>query len=179
MTDEELQALYNCLLETFDEQAAATADSGVMLASWSQSEREEGRDFAAWANFAARPYISSTHGERFATNHANPIAAEHYGRYEEIGEMPAGGIIAKPTFSIGADGEAFWETLFLMEKAEPGTSPDTEDWIYTAIMPDGSLMGRTLEQNSDGMYFCAACHMGAPDSSDNLLFMDEQYRVQN
>jgi len=157
----------------------ANGESQPILASWSESEREEGAAFRGWTNFAATPYISFTHGERFATNHANPIAAEVYGLYEEIEEMPVGGIVAKPTFSIGADGQAYWETLFLMEKAEAGASPETNDWIYTAVMPDGSLMGRTLGENSENMQFCAACHMGAGAETDDLLFMEEQYRVQN
>jgi hypothetical protein len=93
--------------------------------------------------------------------------------------MPEGGIVAKPTFSIGADGQAYWETLFLMEKAAEGTSPDTNDWIYTAIMADGALMGRTLGANSDAMQFCADCHIGMSDGTDDLLFMDEEYRVRD
>ena len=178
VSDEELQALHDCMIE-MTTAMEASGQAQPILASWSESERDEGRDFAAWTNFAATPYISFTHGERFATNHANPVAAEVYGLYEDIEEMPVGGIVAKPTFSIGDDGQAYWETLFLMEKAESGVSPDTNDWIYTAIMPDGSLMGRTLGENSDGMYFCAACHMGSSDGTDDLLFMEEQYRVQN
>ncbi len=154
-------------------------DGAMMQASWTQSERDEARDFASWTNFATSPYISFTHSERFAANHANAIAAEHYGRYEDIGEMPAGGIIAKPTFSVNAHGEAVWETLFLMEKAEAGASPDTNDWIYTAILPDGSLMGRTMGENSDGMFFCAACHMGMGADSDDLTFLPEEYRLRN
>jgi hypothetical protein len=159
----------------------ANLDTGATLhlASWTQSERSEGRDFSGWTNFALTPYISFTHGERFATNHANDIAAPHYGRFEDIEEMPAGGIIAKPTFGIGTDGHAFWDTLFLMERAESGTSPDTNDWIYTAIMADGSLMGRTLGANSDGMQFCAACHMGGGADTLDLLFMEPEYRVRN
>ena len=161
------------------EEIEASGSAQPILASWAESDRSEGADFTGWTNFAATPYISFTHGERFATNHANLIAAEVYGLYEDIGEMPAGGIVAKPTFSIGPDGQAYWETLFLMEKAESGASPDTNDWIYTAILPDGSLMGRTLGENSDGMFFCAACHMGMSDNTDDLLFMEEQYRVRN
>ncbi len=178
VSDEELQALYDCLMESMGQQEAAL-DSDLVMASWTESERPEGSAFAGWTNFASTPYISFTHGERFATNHANEIAAEVYGLYEDIDTMPAGGIVAKPTFSIGPDGQALWETLFLMEKAEEGASPDTNDWIYTAIMPDGSLMGRTLGANSDGMFFCAACHMGGGMDTDDLLFMEPQYRVQD
>lgn len=175
VSDEELQALYDCIIEEL-QAMEVSGETQMIQASWTESERSEGKDFAGWRNFAAMPYISSTHGARFATNHANEIAAPHYGRYEDIGEMPAGGIVAKPTFSIGADGQGYLETLFLMEKAARGVSPDTNDWIYTAIMPDGSLMGRTLGPNSDGMFFCAACHMAAPEGSDDLLFMEVQYR---
>jgi hypothetical protein len=166
-------------MEAMEQQAELQGDSGVVPAFWTQSDRSEGREFAGWTNFANTPYISFTHGERFATNHANAIAAPQYGLYEEIDEVPAGGIIAKPTFSIDASGEAFWETLFLMERAAPGTSPDTNDWIYTAILPDGSLMGRTLGANSDGMYFCAACHMGMGAETNDLTFLPEEYRVGN
>lgn len=166
-------------MESMSEQAAMESNSDIVQASWTESDRSEGRDFATWTNFASTPYISFTHGERFATNHANDIAAEQYGLFEDVEAIPAGGIIAKPTFSISDAGEALWETLFLMEKAEAGMSPDTNDWIYTAIMPDGSLMGRTLGENSDGMYFCAACHMGASENTDDLLFMEPEYRVQN
>ncbi len=178
VSDAELQALYDCMIEMTEAMEAGDSTRPIM-ASWSESDREEGSAFRGWTNFAATPYVSFTHGERFATNHANPIAAEVYGLYEDIGEMPAGGIVAKPTFSIGDDGQAYWETLFLMEKAAAGTSPDTNDWIYTAIMPDGSLMGRTLGVNSENMQFCAACHMGGGADTDDLLFMEEQYRVVN
>ncbi len=162
-----------------EKQAAVQGSDRVMLASWMQSDLSESRDFAGWKNFATAPYISFTHGERFATNHANDIAAERYGQYENGQPMPAGGIVAKPTFSINAAGEALWETLFLMEKAESGTSPDTNDWIYSAVMPDGALMGRTLGQNSEGMAFCAACHMSMGADNDDMIFLPEDYRVQN
>ncbi len=170
--------LYDCLMESMGQQDAAL-ESGPVMASWSASERPEGSACAGWTNFASTPYLSFTHGERFATNHANAIAAEVYGLSENIDTMPVGGVVAKPTFSIGDDGQAFWETLFLMEKAGDGASPETNDWIYTAIMPDGSLMGRTLGENSDGMAFCAACHMGGGMDTDDLLFMAPEYRVQD
>ncbi len=178
VSDDELRALYDCMIEAMQAMEAGGATQPI-LASWTESDRPEAGDFTAWKNFAAVPYISFTHGGRFATNHANAIAAEVYGLYEEIGEMPAGGIVAKPTFSIGADGQGYWETLFLMEKAEAGTSPDTNDWIYTAIMPDGSLMGRTLGPNAQAMQFCADCHIGMSDGTDDLLFMEEEYRLRN
>jgi len=179
VSEEELQALYAYLMEAMDQQAAMEGDATIVQASWAQSDHSEGRDFAGWTNVASTSYISFMHGERFAANHANDIAAEQYGMFEDVKAIPAGGIIAKPTFSISAAGEALWETLFLIEKAEAGMSPDTNDWIYTAIMPDGALMGLTLGQNSDGMNFCTACYMGGGADTDDLLFMAKEYRIQN
>jgi len=40
-------------------------------------------------------------------------------------------------------------------------------------------MGWTLGENADGMYFCAACHMGGGGDTDDLPFMEPEYRVQN
>ncbi|NBB96606.1 MAG: hypothetical protein GVY34_00285 [Alphaproteobacteria bacterium] len=175
MAEDELQALYACLIDTLSE---ASADMGADLhkASWLASDNPGAQDFAAWTNFARTPYISFTHGERFAFNHANDIAAEQYGKFEEIDAIPAGGIIAKPTFSVSTKGEALLETLFLMEKAPAGTMPDTNDWIYSAVMPDGSLMGRTNGQDAANVEFCVACHQGGGYGQDDLLFLEEEYR---
>ncbi len=147
-----------------------------MQAAWTDADLPAARAFVDWKNFATAPYASFTHGERFAANHANPIAAEAYGRYEEVGEIPVGGIIAKPTFSIAADGEARFQTLFLMEKAEAGRFPDSNDWIYTSILADGTLQGRTGGVNGASMRSCADCHMGMGQGQDDLAFMPEEYR---
>jgi hypothetical protein len=148
-------------------------------ASWVNSPRAEGYEFINWQRFSSTPYISFTHSERFAANHANAIAAETYGQYEEIDEMPVGGIIAKPTFTIGHNGEAMLETLFLMERAETGTMPVSGDWIYTSINADGSVWGRTGGHNSAGMDFCVACHEAMGQDTDSLTFLPPEYRIRN
>lgn len=178
MTEAELQAVYDCLLDSLSDEAAEAAfeEAMIMQASWTQADRDEGRAFAGWQNFASVPYISFTHGERFAANHANDIAAEAYGRYEDVGEVPAGGIIAKPTFSISQGGEAMLETLFLMEKGAAGSLPDSNDWIYTSILADGTVQGRTGGMNGAAMQSCADCHMAMGDGQDDLAFMPEEYR---
>jgi len=66
-----------------------------------------------------------------------------------------------------------------MEKAEVGAFPDTGDWIYTAIMPNGSMMGRTGGANSGGMQFCADCHLGIGSETDSLTYLPEEYRIAN
>lgn len=180
LSEEELAALYQCLTDSLrDTRAAAPSDgSMIVMASWTQSDRAEARDYLDWKNFARVPYVSFTHGERFATNYANAIAAEAYGRYEDVDAVPAGGIIAKPTFSVSAGGEAMLATLFLMEKAAPGTSPDTNDWIYTSVMADGAVAHRTGGVNSDDAMFCAVCHMAMGEGQDDLIFLPEEYRVR-
>src|SRR3546814_10385623 len=72
--------------------------------AYSASGLPEAKSFLDWKNFASAPYTSQTHGDRFVVNHANDIAEEPYGRYENIGTMPPGGIIAKPSFTISPNG---------------------------------------------------------------------------
>ncbi len=64
-----------------------------------------------------------------------------------------------------------------MEKAGEGAFPDTGDWIYTAIMPNGSMMGRTGGANSDGMRFCADCHRGIGFETGGMTYLPEEYRI--
>src|SRR3546814_5580762 len=63
-------------------------------------------------------------------NHANDIAEEPYGRYENIGTMPPGGTIAKPSFTISPNGNVQLGPLFLMEKMEAGWHPESKNWRY-------------------------------------------------
>lgn len=140
--------------------------------------REAGEEFVEWTNFATAPYISATHGERFVTNYVNEVGDEAYGRYEEIGQMPAGGIVAKPSFTISKDGEAELGPLFLMEKMEDGFHDASDDWRYSMVMPDGTLAGETQGHNADQVEFCIGCHMAAPEESDSLLFLPGDLRAQ-
>jgi hypothetical protein len=164
LTDEQAQALYDCV-------RGSLADMG-----WSQGEWDEGRMFLEWENFTTAPYISTTHGSRYAVNYANPVAAEQYGRYEQLDAIPEGGIIAKPTFTVSKEGMAILGPLFLMEKAAAGALPDSTDWIYTTINADGSVVGRTGGVNGEAMESCASCHMTAGAEADDLFFLPEAYR---
>ncbi|MFQ5745262.1 MAG: hypothetical protein ACE5HV_17025, partial [Acidobacteriota bacterium] len=64
--------------------------------------------------------------------------------------------------------------LFLMEKMPAGFSPETGDWRYTMIMPNGSVFGATKGRNADKVQFCADCH-GASDN-DSMFFLPTEYR---
>lgn len=48
-------------------------------------------------------------------NFADETAAPTYRQFEAGGAMPAGGILAKPSFTVSPDGHAVLGPLFLME----------------------------------------------------------------
>lgn len=146
--------------------------------AYSDSELPEAKSFLDWKNFATAPYPSATHGNRFVVNYGNDVAEGPYGRYEEIGTMPQGGIVAKPSFTVAANGGAALGPLFLMEKMEAGWHPESSDWRYTMVMPDGAVSGRTRGENAQAVEFCVGCHAAVADGQDNLFFIPEEWRVQ-
>jgi hypothetical protein len=177
VTDAEVKVLYDCVFNSMKSAEANTGSSLIVPAAWSDGDSEVADSFTTWKNFATQPYISATHAGRYAVNFANAIAAPAYGKYEDIGAMPVGGIIAKPTFTVRGDGQAYLETLFVMEKKAAGTSPDTNDWIYASIGGDGSILmqtGGAVDGTAEG---CAACHMAIGAGQDDLAFIPEEYRL--
>ncbi len=135
------------------------------------------QNWTKWENFARTPYIAETHGERYAVNLANDVAARVYGQYHELKEMPVGGIIAKPSFMVDAAGKAVPGPLYIMEKMPKGWNPATADWRYAMILPGGRTYGMTKGTNSAGMKFCHECHMGAKDN-DYLFFTEEEHFIR-
>ena len=89
--------------------------------------------------------------------------------------MPVGAILAKDSFVVGGDGSVGRGPLFLMEKMEPGFNPDSDDWRYSMIMPDGNLFGVTNGTNSNAVAFCITCHVVAP--VDHMYFLPMDLRV--
>jgi LysM repeat protein len=148
-------------------QAAAVAGMAATIA----------QDYQGWERLNTAPYVSATHGSRYVNNYPGPEAAEAYGQFEEIGAMPAGGRIAKDSFTVSPDGRVAVGPLFSMEKMPEGFNPASADWRYAMIMPDGSLFGVTNGQGSQNVQFCAECHAIVADTQDSLYFMPEEYRV--
>ena len=111
-----------------------------------------------------------------SNNYANS-EANAYGR-EGAGPMPEGAVLAKDSFTVTRQGDVFTGPLFLMEKMPPGFAPDSRDWRYTMIMPDGSLFGTSKGEGSDRVEFCASCHATAGDAADHLFFVPEEYMVR-
>lgn len=180
VTDEDATALYACLTAMLESHLAALeAGETIESPSWLLSDRPEARAFLSWGSVTTGPYISATHGERYVVNLADAAAMPTYSQFEDGSPMPMGGILGKPSFTISETGEARLGPLFLMEKAEEGAFPDTGDWIYTAILPNGSTMGRTGGANSGGMQFCADCHLGVGFETDSMTYLPEEYRIAN
>jgi hypothetical protein len=65
-----------------------------------------------------------------------------------------------------------------MEKMEAGFNPDSDDWRYTLINPDGSVVGITNGPGTENVEFCVACHLPAAEDQDSLLFLPEDLRVR-
>jgi hypothetical protein len=148
-----------------------------MVSSYRISEIEGAGTYRTWRRYSKTPYRSATHGERFVNNYAN-TKAKAYGNYEGAGDMPVGSVLAKDSFAVTSRGDVFLGPLFMMEKMPAGFSPESRDWRYTMIMPDGSLFGTTKGEGDRRVSFCVTCHESAGDDNDHLFFVPEKYRVR-
>ncbi len=102
------------------------------------------KTYRNWRLFNTAPYRSATHGNRYVNNYANE---DSYGKPGAV--MPPGTVLAKDSFTVTAESAAFGGALFLMEKLATGASPENDDWSYTIIMPDGSILGDSRGENPD------------------------------
>ncbi|MGR3501747.1 cytochrome P460 family protein [Pseudaestuariivita sp.] len=154
----EVETLYACM-------------EGKMLAGYTKGDSEIAAAYRSWTNSATRPAVAGAHGERFLQTFANDIAAEQYLKFEDEGVvMPAGSILAKESIKLGKEGKpARVGPLFIMEKLEAGGAPDTGDWFYSGVQPNGKPL--KIKQS-----FCHNCHVGWEDS-DMLAYPVEEVRV--
>lgn len=146
-----------------------------MKAAYGKSGIGAAKSYAGWKIYNSQPYVSDTHGGRFANNYANR-KARAYGKYEKAGKMPKGAVLAKNSFTVGKDGRAGVGPLFLMEKMGRGFSKVSHDWRYTLIMPTGAVVGRTGGKGAKNVKFCYECHNGVAEEQDAMLFLPEEYR---
>jgi len=166
LTDAEAAAAYDCL---YPEIKASYANTGIPAT----------RDWRDWATqFSTGAYVSATHGGRYVNNYSNTAGAEAYGKYEDLETMPVNSVLIKDSFSVNGDGSLSIGPLFIMEKMGSGFNPDTGDWRYYMLTPDGNLFGITKGTNSAGMAFCNDCHIGAEDT-DYMMFLPDEYRVSS
>ncbi len=138
------------------------------------SNYEPARNYRLWDRYNTFPYLSATHGNRYVNNFANEVAGA-YGKLPEGEAMPPGAVLAKDSFTVTRDRRVFAAALFIMEKLEPGKNPDTGDWRYVMVLPDGSVFGDTLGATREQMDFCHTCHQAVADK-DYLFYIPAAYR---
>lgn len=133
------------------------------------------RNYQNWPLFNDAPYISATHGQRFVNSYANRMA-HNYGTLAEGEVLPAGSVLAKDSMTVTDEGKIFVGAMFVMEKLPKDTSPDTADWRYIMVLPDGSLFGDTMGDRAGAVAYCHDCHEAVADR-DYTFYVPEEYRV--
>lgn len=167
LSDEQAQALYDCIKDKIY--------SGLQ-----KSGLEEAKTYRDWPLVSTAPFISATHGNRFVRHYVNEIGKDAYLKWEEMGgrNMPVGSITAKESFNVNKKGQVRNGPFFLMEKVAAGTLPDTDDWKYTLMFPNGKVVGVSGTDTAKKVKFCHDCHLGVLDDQDAMFFPDEDYRIK-
>ncbi len=133
------------------------------------------RNYQNWPLFNDAPYISATHGERYVNSYANRMA-HNYGTMQEEEVLPVGSVLAKDSMTVTDEGNIHPGALFVMEKLPAGTNPETADWRYIMVMPDGSLFGDTMGFRASEVEYCHVCHEAVADR-DYTFYVPEEFRV--
>jgi hypothetical protein len=151
-------ALYDCMKDK-------------MAKGYAKEGDEVGSNYRNWTVTSTRPAVTGPHGNRFLQTWANDIAAEQYLKFAEEGvDMPVGSVLAKESFKIHKKKKkAVVGPLFIMTKLEKGASPDTDDWLYSGLQPNGKPM--KFKQS-----FCSDCHVSWEDQ-DDLAYPAEEVRI--
>ncbi len=167
VTDEEATLAYTCIkgsLKAGYIKSNLSSSGGLNIAA----------DYQDWNRYSTRSYVSDTHGGRFVQNYANSIARD-YGKYEDVGKLPVGSVLAKDSFVVRG-GQVSAGPLFVMEKMSSGFNAASVNWRYSLVMPDGKVIGTTNGTGSKNVEFCYGCHATA-ENTDSLFLVPEEYRV--
>ncbi len=158
LDETQIVALYDCL-------------EAKMAAGYAKEGDSVGSAFRSWAVTSTRPAVAGPHGNRLLQTFANDIAAEQYLTFAEEGVvMPAGSVLAKESISISKKTKtARPGPLFIMTKLDMGGQPETDDWLYAGLQPNGKPM--TFKQS-----FCHDCHSAFSDQ-DSLAYPLEEVRI--
>lgn len=167
LTDAQVADLYACI-------------EGKLLKAYNKSGKAEAAAFRDWFMPSTTPFRSATHGNRFVNHYINDIGREAYMSFNEDDlQMPVGAIAIKESFNVSKKGKVQRGPLFIMEKVAAGTFPDTDDWKYTTIIPNGKIMGETGTDTAKKQKFCHDCHVNVLEGQDAMFFPDEDYRVSS
>ncbi|WP_417766784.1 cytochrome P460 family protein [Stappia sp.] len=145
LTPSEVTAVYDCL--------KADLHDGYRQGDKRWIPAEYVTSYRSWTPASAFPAAPGFHGARFLMTYVNEIGANTYLEYkEENVVVPAGTVIAKESFAVDDQGKVQPGPLFIMEKVAAGRSPQTDDWFYMAVAPNGSPMAM------DVISACSECH---------------------
>jgi hypothetical protein len=164
LTFEEAQVVYDCI--------AADLHAGYMKGDKKWIPAEFVRDYRDWTSANTLPANPGFHGGRFLLTRVNDIGAAEYLKFaEENVDIPAGTVIAKESFAVTESGKVRKGPLFIMEKVAAGVSPETDDWYYMMVAPNGAPMAVPV------MTACNECHIGIYGSQGGLGYPDPEVRV--
>lgn len=161
---QEANVVYECIAEALHA-GYKTGNKGWVNASHVANYRN-------WVQASTLPANPGFHTERFLMTWVNDIGAAEYLKYAENPTIPAGTVLAKESFSVTDAGKVVKGPLFLMEKAAPGTSPKTDDWMYTMVSAKGAPQGINV------FTACSECHQGNFGSTGGLGYPVEDVRVK-
>lgn len=148
-----------------------------MARGYGTAQLDQLLNYQSWPLFNDAPYISATHGQRFVNSYANRMA-HNYGTLQQGEKLPKGSVLAKDSVTVTDEGNIHPGAMFVMEKLAEGVSPDTADWRYIMILPDGSLFGDTMGFRASAVAYCHDCHEAVADR-DYTFFVPEEYAVGN
>ncbi|WP_299782303.1 cytochrome P460 family protein [uncultured Roseobacter sp.] len=156
----EIDVLYDCVKDAMAEGYAKQGDA-------------TGSEYRSWTVTATSAAVQGAHSKRALLTFANDIAAEQYLKFEEEGVvMPVGSVLAKESVSFSKKKkQARPGPLFIMTKVAAGEAPETDDWVYGGLQPNGKPM--KFKQA-----FCHDCH-AAWEDQDFLAYPVEEVRVGN
>lgn len=165
LTGEEAQAVYDCIADELN--------AGYLQGEKKDFPEEFVQEYRDWSQASKLPAAPGFHGGRFLLTWVNPTGFDAYVQYAEDPTIPSGTVIAKESFSVGDDGSVQHGPLFIMQKVEQGRSPETQDWFYMAVAPNGSPMG------IDVMTACNECHVGNFGHQGGLGYPVEEARLDH
>jgi hypothetical protein len=164
LTFEEAQKVYDCI--------EADLHAGYMKGDKKWIPAEFVADYRNWTLANTLPANPGFHGGRFLMTRINDVGAEAYLKFaEENVVIPAGTVIAKESFAVTEKGEVQPGPLFIMQKVAAGVSPETDDWYYMMVGPDGAPQAVPV------MVACNECHMGNYGHQGDLGYPDPEVRV--
>lgn len=164
LTGAEAEKVYECLAEKLN--------AGYKKGGKGWINKSYVDNYRSWTRASSFPAAPGVHGDRFLITWVNKTGASEYMKYAEDPNIPAGTLIAKESFSVNNKGKAVAGPLFLMEKTAKGKSPETDDWYYMMVAPNGKPVAVNV------MAACSTCHQGAYAHQGGLGYPVEEARVK-